>query len=76
MKTTKNDSTKAEREHTKKCIEFMAEDFRNDCICFMKPERTRAEIVEWLYLNDEAYDTKQDWRKAFLAKLREVLGDE
>lgn len=36
-----------------------------------------ATIMEWMYVNDGAFDSKQEWREAFNEMLREVvLGEE
>lgn len=35
-----------------------------------------AEILEWLYTNDGAYDSALDWREAFNQLLREVILEE
>ncbi len=32
-------------------------------------------IIQWLYLNDGKYNSKAEWREAFLSFLREVLGE-
>lgn len=34
-----------------------------------------ADIIEWLYVNDGAYDSKQDWRESFSEFLRRTLLD-
>lgn len=33
-------------------------------------------IVEWLYLNDGAYPTKNEWREAFLEVLCDLFSEE
>lgn len=30
-------------------------------------------ILEWLYTNDQEFGSKREWRKAFLAYLKELL---
>jgi len=61
---------------TEKTYEELIQEQARDYIARKKNATRYARIVEWLYLNDGAYDTKEEWRKAFLVKLREVLGDE
>lgn len=43
----------------------------------LTPIEQYASIMEWLYTNDGAHDSKQDWREAVNDLLREViLGEE
>lgn len=30
-------------------------------------------ILEWLYLNDQAFDSKEEWREALLGYLKNIL---
>ena len=36
-------------------------------------EKAYLKIVEWLYLHDKGYDTKLEWRKAFIEELKKNL---
>lgn len=31
-------------------------------------------LIEWMYLQDGAFDSKNEWRQAFVKKLKNVLG--
>ena len=55
--TKPNRDITAEIEHTKECIEFMAEDFRRDCICFMKPTTSTKEILKEFDKDTEEYNS-------------------
>lgn len=34
-----------------------------------------ARIIEWLYVNDNRYDSKAEWREALVKMLKEMKND-
>lgn len=86
--TKPNRDITAEIEHTKECIEFMAEDFRRDCICFMKPttstewEKIEKTIEHTFYrfsdgylldIIDNEFESIEDVRSAVRTTIKQAL---
>lgn len=63
----RSDALNAKREPDKK------EEFENIPDLKEQLRDPYEKILEWLYTKDEAFDTKLEWRKAFVAFLKEVL---